>query len=376
MKFISPHLFSKIAKSKGLPNESISKAIAYSNKLYSQQLPVIYSLKHLSLLTRIDYGYLRRIIKRNEDPYSIFQMKKRRGGIRNICIPTPKIAQVQKFISKSILSKVLPNSSSYAYHPGSKIVDCCQQHCGSQWLIKVDIQQFFENISELMVFKIFNDLGYTRLLSLEFARLCTRKVERSVNSDYWKVWKRDNYLVIPHYSSRFLGSLPQGASTSPFISNLVCKKMDIQFNNVMGQKGIVYTRYADDLTFSSSTEIKNREDAKKIVSEIYGILFSFGFRPKTAKTKIIPPGAKKIVLGLNVEGSEPRLTKEFKYKVEKHLHCIEKYGLLEYSTYLKFRNPISFRNHLSGLINYALMVEAGTAGKWKEQLNLISVIGK
>ncbi|MBM9500518.1 hypothetical protein JWG44_09690 [Leptospira sp. 201903071] len=233
MKFISPHIFFQRAKAKGLSAESLTKAIAYSERLTAGNLPVIYSLKHFSLITGTNYKYLRRIVKRYEDPYSIFQMRKRSGGVRNICVPSPFIAQAQKFITKHILSKIVPNTRSYAYHPGNKIFECCRQHCASRWIIKVDIQQFFENISELKVFKVFNTLGYTKLLSLELARICTRLSDRKVNPKYWKVSKINNYTAIPGYFSKAIGSLPQGASTSPMLSNIVCREMDSTFTTMM-----------------------------------------------------------------------------------------------------------------------------------------------
>ncbi|MCT8335843.1 reverse transcriptase family protein [Leptospira sp. 85282-16] len=376
MKYYSPHIFLQKAKRNGLPEESIKQAIAYSNKLIANKMPVIYSLKHFSLITGTNYKYLRRIVKRYEDPYSIFQMRKRSGGIRNICIPSPSIAQAQKFISKHILSNLLPNSRSYAYHPGNSIIDCCRQHCAAKWIIKIDIQQFFENISELKIFKEFHNIGYTKLLSLELARICTRISDKRKNISFWQVSKINNYTVIPTYYSNRIGSLPQGASTSPMLSNIVCQEMDSTFTSLMEKEGIIYTRYADDMTFSSSSGIKNRDDAKKIISKIYEVIFSYGFRPKTTKTKILPPGSKKIVLGLNVDGEEPKLLKEFKYRIEKHLHCIEKYGLLEYSMHIRFRDPLSFYEHLLGLINYAVHVEPDFGMKCKNRLTLMKLFNE
>ena len=92
------------------------------------------------------------------------------------------------------------------------------------------------------------------------------------------------------------------------------------------KNGLEYTRYSDDLSFSIRNKEFGRSRSRKFVGEAYAVLSQFGFRPNLRKTTIVPPGSKKIVLGLNVEADTPRLTKKTRDGIRQHLHFLEKVG--------------------------------------------------
>ena len=99
------------------------------------------------------------------------------------------------------------------------------------------------------------------------------------------------------------------------LANLAMREADVLLTALSNRYGLTYTRYADDLTFSTGAPEFQRDDARKAVYEIYGILRRFGLAPNLTKTAIGSPRSRKIVLGLQVDQNEPRLTRAFKMKM-------------------------------------------------------------
>lgn len=176
----------------------------------------------------------------------------------------------------------------------------------------MDITGFFESVSEIQAFRVFKSLGYQPLVAFELARICTVSVGSLSPRRFLSAWrsKRDNEKI-PSYTSDILGYLPQGAPTSPMLSNLVMREVDAEIQKISKKFGLTYTRYSDDLTFSTRGDF-SRNKARGFISEVSKILALDGFRPQHKKTSVIPPGSRKIVLGLQVDGDTPRLRREFK----------------------------------------------------------------
>jgi len=337
------------------------------------RLPSLLTLKHLAERTNVSLEQLRSFVSReNKNAYAKFSIAKRSGGRRYINVPSVQLNIIQKWIHQHILSIVPNHKSSYAFIKGKSIKDCAAQHCGAQWLIKLDIINFFESISEVQVFRVFRKLGYQSLVSFELARLCT--IETSIYSPrkrYINWHAFDSYNVISDYKQMLLGYLPQGASSSPLISNLVMMSCDEQLCNVARKYSLKYTRYSDDLTFSTRSSNFSRDKAEDVIKHVNEIISKQGFLLNFKKSKIIPPGAKKIVLGLNVDGELPRLQKEFKDKIRQHLYYLKKFGVLNHISNRGFDSVWGFQSYLRGLIDYAKMIELEYATKVLQEYNNI-----
>ena len=357
----SPQLYKQEGLKLGLPEDLLDTSIAHSDKVINSRygLPSILSLKHLSERTGINYRKLRKYVTRRDyDAYKKFSIRKRSGGRRFIKIPAPPLMGIQKWINEFILKDIPVHPASHAFKTGSSILKCATKHCGAKWLIKVDIMDFFESVSEIQVFRIFKELGYQPLVAFELARLCTIATPwRSPRKFYENWWVKKYNKSIPEYSQNLLDYLPQGAPTSPLLSNLIMHNHDAELSKIARKYGLVYTRYSDDLIFSTRSKMFNRVTAKEVVQKVYGILSRAGFRPQYRKTKIIPPGSKKIVLGLNVDGAVPRLQKEFKDRLRQHLYYLEKLGPIEHANRREFDSVWGMKCHIKGLIDYANMIE-------------------
>lgn len=365
--------FKKFAVDKGADPALIDASVAIGRALIarSPKCPPIFSLKHLSYLSEVKYRVLRETVERREpERYRVFKIQKKHSKAsasskryRIICVPDPQLMKAQRWIAQNILAHGLTHDSSVAYKAGSNIVDAASLHCGCRWLIKLDIVNFFESVSERSAYKVFHQLGYQPLVAFELARICTRHgSETRARNRSEKKWRspRYEYSTIHSYSSSdILGHLPQGAPTSPMLANLAMYDFDKSVEKVANKFGLTYTRYADDLTLSTASKDFSRVKAQEAISQIYQIIQRFSFEPNLAKTQVVPPGARRIVLGLLVDGAEPKLTKEFRDRLRLHLHHIgpKGAGAIKHAEHNYFRSVFGLRNHIEGLISFAHSVD-------------------
>lgn len=355
-----------IPKSKLLDIHNSSLRQKSNNQIY------IHSLGHLCHLTSANYVYLQRVIRRTVNCYDNYEIPKRSGGNRFISAPTETLKKVQQWINRFVLSNNRPHWRCYSYHSEASIYKCAKEHCNSKWLIKLDIENFFESVSEVSVYDVFKDLGYSPLMAFELARICTidkKNVKKPLRSKWMNFNSNSTDLPYPRKDVKYFGRLPQGAPTSPQISNLVFKKIDQIFQSFSENEGLSYTRYADDICFSSGSNKYSRIDALRLIRFCSKELRVQGYTTNKLKTKIIPPGANKIVMGLNVSHSKPKLSKDFKKRVERHVRGIEKFGIIPHASHIKFGSVFSMLNHVTGLINHAICIEPEFALNLKKQLN-------
>jgi RNA-directed DNA polymerase len=301
-----------------------------------------------------DYTLLRKLVAAKlGEFYREFVIRKRSGGGRSIAVPETHLMAVQRWIVREILQKLPVHPSSYAYSKGSDILRCAKQHVGADWLIKLDLHDFFPSISELDVYKVFRKAGYQPLVSFELARLCTKCWQNSPRDKArWSV-PNANHRGIPAYYRTEMAYLPQGAPTSPMLSNLVFRPIDERLRALADEHGLVYTRYSDDLSFSAPPKTLNRKRASAFVFAVGEEVRAGGFRLHNRKISISPPGARKLVLGLLVDGDVPRLQRDFRHRVSDHVRGIEKFGLAKHAEHRKFDAPSGLVSHVEGLLRFA-----------------------
>jgi RNA-directed DNA polymerase len=350
-----PSVYLSLAKEKGVAASVADEALRQARLLSQRDLPAVITLGHLSARSGVGYTTLRAYMRANSDAYRSFRIRKRSGGRRLICVPEQGLLEVQRWIAQHLLNRVKPHPASFAYAPGQSIVRCATQHCRARWLLKIDIKNFFESISEIQVHRVFRALGYNELISFEMARLCTRRYEQT-RRENTRVWKADHSRYsIPDYQRRQIGHLPQGAPTSPMLSNLAMLKFDGVVQAMAASHGFVYTRYADDLAFSAIKS--DRASVVRLLLMVNKELRKSGFLPNSSKTSINPPGTRKIILGLLVDGDRPRLLPEARAALQLHLHFIEKFGAASHAEKRGFKSIWSLRRHLEGHVSFVRNVE-------------------
>ncbi|HSY22747.1 MAG TPA: reverse transcriptase family protein [Polyangiaceae bacterium] len=366
-----PQLYFLQGRERGHHPDLLARAVAAGRGTIAvhSELPPIFTLRHLAHYTDVEYVFLRGIVARRFDaPYRVFSVRKRnRKEYRRICVPVPELMRVQRWIARRVLRYGRPHEASYAYHDGCKTVDAAALHCRCKWLIKVDVRRFFESLSEISAFRVFGEFGYQPLVCFELARLCTT-TEGAVRGAGER-WVGRERKTIVDYEKREVGHLPQGAPTSPMLANLAVRSLDERISNIATNRGLVYTRYADDMCLSTSSDQFSRRDAAAVIGEVYGAISTAGLSPNIAKTRVSPPGARKIVLGTNVDMDRPRLTREFRDRLRQHLYYLtqDNCGPSRHAERRGFASLFGMRDHIAGLIAYAGQVDGAFAEECRTQ---------
>lgn len=374
-----PQRYRAGAVAKGISPQIVEHALrtAEITHAVNGKLPPILTLRHLAEYTGVNYGILRSVARRSDEvSYRVFRIRKRPAHngerrFRVIAVPSAPLMQVQRWINKRVLMHAHVHPASVAFAEDDNIREAAAVHCQSKWVIKLDVLNFFESISEILVYRVFRSLGYQPLISFELSRICTRiskstairSLEKWINFRAESRTDSDGVsfisgMTIRAYDEYKIGHLPQGAPTSPMLANLAMRALDQDLAEVAKMHGFVYTRYADDLTLSTK-EHCDRKKCQHIIGRIYRALASVGLSPNRSKTRIIPPGGRKIVLGLLVNGPEPRLMRDFKARLRQHLYYLEQpnIGPSQHARKLGFSSVVGFRHHLLGLVGYAAQIE-------------------
>lgn len=344
------HQYVRGGREAGIPEPILSAGAAQIAKIQANGAGPILSLGHLAHMTGAPYLYLREIVQRRRDPYGDIARPKRTGGIRWLSAPEPVLMDVQRVILRRALRNLPMHPFSFAYQERRTIRQCAEQHLGVRWMLKFDLHDFFGKVEERDVFRVFEGRGYSPLVSLELARICTRAPVASVGASNGK------YPAIPTYDVNVAGRLPQGAPTSGALANAVASPLDQDLFGFATDAGFVYTRYSDDLILSTIQDF-DRTRARHIIREVARFVAAHRFRLHHKKTRIIPPGARHIVLGLIVDGDEVRLTPEFRRRVEVHIRGVRRFGLVQHADHRGFRSLLSFVNHVEGCIAFASSIE-------------------
>ncbi|WP_052750006.1 reverse transcriptase family protein [Gluconobacter oxydans] len=368
------------ARATGINPNIVTAALGHANAIrsVSRDLPIIFTLSHLAQACGVAHSYLMDVADRRIDPYRDYITKKREKPHRTafsrryriICMPDPELKKVQRWVHQNILSKVTPHRASTAYSNSNTLLDAAARHTNARWLIKIDIERFFESIKEPYVAGIFERLGYPDLLSFQLARLCTRLPSLKSRKD---IFCRRSKPVKGVMQNDWIGFLPQGAPTSPQLANLVMRRFDRRMTSLSRTEGLRYSRYSDDMIFSTLGSF-SRPQATSFVHQVYDVLGAYGFEANRTKTSIAAPGARKVVLGLLVDRDEPRLTREFRSNIETHLHYLERpnVGPVAHAKAREFDSIIGLQNHLLGLIAFARQIDRKYGDELRARLHRIN----
>lgn len=309
----------------GLKPELIEEYIAYIKPLLKNSVPIIFDFNHLCLLLGRNQAYLASVINSNINHYRQFTIPKRSGGIRTISAPYSALLESQKWIYLHILSKIKIHSSAHGFTFKKSIISNSKVHAGQKHFLKIDLKDFFPSITINQVITIFKSLGYTHKVSFYLASICC------------------------------CGDvLPQGAPTSPILSNIVAKTLDNRLMKFSEKLNLRYTRYADDLAFSGdSITVKHIEYITKIIN-------SCGFTINEKKTMLQQKKHKRVVTGISIAENEIKVPREYKRKLKLEIHCIRKHGIAGHIRKNKIKNP-DYLLSIIGKIHFWLSVEPSNA---------------
>lgn len=262
---------------------------SFDDKLFdhltARDLPPVTSPTVLALILGVSPKLITAMAKTPDRYYRLFTIPKKSGGERIILAPRIFLKTVQRYILKFILDKQPTPSFATGFIKGKGIVHNARLHAGSRFLLNVDLEDFFGTVKLNRVRQIYLNLGYSIAVADTFAQLCTYK-----------------------------GALPQGAPTSPALSNLVFAEIDNEIVQLAAEHRLTYSRYADDISFSGPNAI-----SRVFLPELNKIIARNGFRLNPRKTRFAGPGQAKYVTGL-VVNVRPQKDRKMRRKLRAIFH--------------------------------------------------------
>jgi RNA-directed DNA polymerase len=292
----------------------IAKGLKFDNadieKLKAHNLLIINDLKDLSEASGFTREELLWLCYHRQtatiDHYTRFQIPKRKGGMRSIASPKGKMRQAQTWVLENILNKIPIHEAAVAFQSGKSIVDNAQVHLQKNILVRIDLKDFFPSIKFLRVKGLFQSFGYNSGISTVFALMCTDAARIGA-----KFGDQQYFVAL---SERYL---PQGACTSPAITNIICRKLDNRLSKLAEKMGFTYTRYADDMTFSHAD--KNAE-LKALLGLTKKIIAEENFEINEEKTLIMRSHTRQTVTGIVVNNDEMRISRRDIRRFRAFLH--------------------------------------------------------
>jgi len=340
----------------------LADIIDYDSKLRNKNLPIIYSLPHLCLVAGVNIKNIFKICKSNRiSEYKRFKLRKKRGGFRVIQTPTDELKYLQKWVLINILEKVPSHSSCKGFDKSMSIKQNAEVHLNKESILKIDLLRFYDSINEKRVYGVFKQIGYHPNLAVSLSKICTIVPDEQ----FLKSFKKKELELKNSITQKSEGLLPQGAPSSPKISNLISISLDNRLSKLALKNELAYSRYADDITFSGSIEV-----LKKIKATIYRIIKDENLFINYSKTKLLIKGNPFFVTGLSVNNDHVTIPQKRKIDIEHHLfHCI-KNGVEAHISKCEIKNK-NFKDWLLGNIAFVFSVEKELGEKYFADYNKI-----
>lgn len=310
-----------IEKNASLDKRSLSFLVSYAEMMRNRRLPFLFNKDHLAIFLGTKKGEIETIIQGKESHYHTFFIPKRNGDKRLISAPKDHLKTIQKTILRKILERVPVHPSARGFKRQSSIISNAHRHIGKEIVVKMDIKDFFPSITYERVKGIFVNLGYPEGVAEALTELTTYK------------WR-----------------LPMGAPTSPYLSNIIAVRMDKRFTGLAEKMDFTYSRYADDLAFSSKDG-----NLKRHIPFFKEIIKDEGFEVNEQKIVIARKGGRQKVTGVVVNRKVNVEKKDYK-RLRAVIHNCKKGNLKTEMAKWGASNPGEFKNTLCGHINFVKMV--------------------
>lgn len=280
--------------------------------------------------------------------YMGFSISKKSGEPRRIAAPTKNVKILQQKLNQVLQAVYEPKPSVHGFAEGRNVRTNAQKHVGKRWVLNVDLEDFFHSINFGRVRGMFMGKPYNlpRGVATVLAHLCC-----------------------------FQRRLPQGAPTSPIISNMICAQMDSQLQQLARANRSTYSRYADDMTFSTTIREFPRDLA--FISELgqvcpgqelSEIITRNGFAINDKKIWLRGRNRRQEVTGVTVN-ERLNLPRKFTNQIRAMLHAWKKYGLCAAQDHWErkydrkhradWHSSPRFEQVLKGKIEYLGMIKGG-----------------
>lgn len=304
-----------------------------------QAVELLFPKAGTSPSSRSHYALLRRLYELSNTPgwaYRTAFLRKRDGARRTLHIPDHELRDVQRRVLAEILSRAELPDCAAAYRPGADLRDGTAPHVGKPVLVKMDISHFFDSITfDMVLSRAFPSRYFPQPVGVLLAKLCC-----------------------------YHGRLPQGAPTSPALSNMVMAPFDAYMSSYCEARGIAYTRYCDDMSFSGDFP------PGPLIEKVRRFLNAMGFAVNEKKTRVLRQDRRQTVTGV-VVNQKRQVPASYRRKIRQEMYYCGKYGIRSHvlrTGQMAYVTDCSkshdgkrvyqrrFARHLLGKISYALCV--------------------
>jgi len=262
--------------------------------------PFLFTMKQINFYCNPNHVFHR---------YRQFKIKKKSGGFREITAPRnstfKSLLQYVNLILKSIYT---PSKYAMGFAEGRSVVDNARTHLLQNYVLNLDLKDFFPSIDQARVWKRLQMAPFNFPVNIAslIAGLCCMKSSIEVDG-----------------KTRYV--LPQGAPTSPIITNMICDNLDRRLAGLAKRFGLRYSRYADDITFSSMHNVYQSNGA--FGAELKRIINGQGFTINESKTRLQKRGSRQEVTGIIIS-EKLNVTQKYVRDIRNLLYIWERYGYL------------------------------------------------
>ena len=289
--------------------------------------------------------------------YRHFSIPKKCGGTREIAAPIKGLKSMQIYLNEILQAVYEPLPCVMGFALNRSVVQNAQLHMGQRYILNIDLKDFFPSIEEPRIAKRLQVAPYNlpQNVARIIAGLCCMRVDNTVNEKgtLYSFIKKLFTKSRKNYKYKYI--LPQGAPTSPILTNIICERLDWQLTGLAKRFGIRYSRYADDITFSGMNYIFSKNG--KFWKELRRIINNQSFSINEKKTRLLRKGQQQEVTGLIVSQNKVNVSKKWIKDLRAILHIWEKYGYSAASIRLlhNYSKPTTKNPHLENVIEGKLL---------------------
>jgi len=248
--------------------------------------------------------------------YRQFKIKKKSGGFRQITAPRNKsFMMLLSAVNEMLKSVYSPSEYAMGFTEGRSVVHNANIHKGQNYVFNIDLKDFFPSIEQARVWKRLQlePFNFDKEIASLIAGMCSVRQDRDIIDETKE----------HEYAKKYKYVLPQGAPTSPIITNMICDTLDRRLAGLAKRFGLQYSRYADDITFSSMHNVYQVNGVFR--KELFRIITGQGFTINEAKTRLQKKGARQEVTGIIVS-EKLNVTQTYVRDIRNLLYIWDRYG--------------------------------------------------
>jgi retron-type reverse transcriptase len=326
-------------------------------KLAALGLPVLSTPAELAAALGLPVPRLRWLAYHTEvatrTHYVSFTVPKKSGGTRTLSAPHRTLKLAQQWVLDNVVGKLPAESPAHGFVGGRSTLTNAAPHAGREVVVNLDLKDFFPSVTFPRVRSVFHRAGYSPAVATILALLCTECPRQRVEYD-----------GRPYFVAIGPRGLPQGACTSPGLSNQVARRLDRRLRGLAAKLGLIYTRYADDLTFSGGPEFNGR--VGYLMARVRHIAEAEGFAVNGKKSRVLRRNTAQRVTGL-VVNDRPGVGRKQVRRLRAILHRARHEGLERQN---RDGRP-NFLAWLRGMIAYVRMVRPEVGARMQAELEAL-----